>query len=95
MSQQPWFHAPARPHLRHPPCQAQEAQGLLGDTQAAFKLLMDTVREKEGALEALEGQADELRATGEALRRQRDEATAALTVGRALGALDVTCRLEA
>lgn len=58
----------------------QEVQGLLGDTQAAFKMMMETVKEKEAATEALEGQLEGLRNTAEALRRARDEATAASQV---------------
>ena len=59
----------------------QEVQGLLGDTQAAFKLLMETVQEKVAAGEALEVQVEGLRGTAEALRRARDEAVAAAQVG--------------
>ena len=55
---------------------------LLGDTQTAFKLLMETVREKEAACEALEGQVEALRAEAEGARRQRDEAAARLQVRR-------------
>lgn len=48
------------PSSRPAPPALQEARALLRDTQAAFKLLMETVREKEGAVEALEGQAEGL-----------------------------------
>jgi len=58
----------------------QEVQTLLGDTQAAFKLMMETVKEKEAATEALEGQLESARATADALRRARDEATATVQV---------------
>lgn len=58
------------------PAQLQEVHRLLGDTQAAFKLLMETVQEKEGACEALEGQVEALRGEAEAARRQRDQAAA-------------------
>lgn len=53
---------------------------LLGDTQAAFKLLMETVREKEAAGEALEAQVETLRSEAHEARRQRDEAAAGLQV---------------
>lgn len=62
---------PAWPHAL-----AQEAQGLLGDTQAAFKLLMETAREREAATEGLEGQLEAAKGLAEGLRRARDEATA-------------------
>ena len=58
----------------------QEVHRLRGDTQAAFKLLVETVREKEAAVEALEGQADALRSEAEAARRARDAAAASLQV---------------
>ncbi|KAL4430551.1 hypothetical protein ABPG77_005791 [Micractinium sp. CCAP 211/92] len=54
----------------------KEAQGLLGDTQAAFKLLMETAREREAALEGLEGQLEAAKGLAESLRRARDEAVA-------------------
>ena len=54
-----------------------EARGLLRDTQAACKLLMETVREKEAAAEALEAQAEAARSGFDALRQARDEAASA------------------
>ncbi len=65
-----------RPCLVGPPALWQEAQGLLGDTQAAFKLLMETAREREAALEGLEGQLEAAKGLAESLRRARDEAVA-------------------
>lgn len=65
-----------RPCLVGPPAPWQEAQGLLGDTQAAFKLLMETAREREAAVEGLEGQLEAAKGLVESLRRARDEAMA-------------------
>lgn len=48
---------------------------------------METVREKEAAAEALEGQTDELRAAVEGLRRHRDEAASVVQVSCASGSL--------
>lgn len=75
-------------HIAVLPRAVQEVQGLLRDTQAAFKLLMETVREKEAAAEELEGQADGLRGAAEALRRTCGELEGALQVreGPASGA---------
>ncbi|KAL4436968.1 hypothetical protein ABPG75_004107 [Micractinium tetrahymenae] len=54
----------------------KEVQGLLGDTQAACKLVMETAKEKEAAVEGLEGQLEAARGLAESLRRARDEAAA-------------------
>ena len=50
-------HSPLLRFSTLPPChRAQELQGLLGDTRAAFKLLMESVKEKEVAVDGLERQ---------------------------------------
>lgn len=72
----------------------KEAQGLLGDTQAAFKLLMETAREREAATEGLEGQLEAAKGLAEGLRRARDEATAE-TQGKEVEAASLRAELAA